>query len=467
MSVMAKLRAVNPTRHLVARLFLWFWTTLIICVLCALWLGKVLSDNYEVKNAKKAEVRLLDTFAQRMQVTKERYPDKSVDSLLKIAHRRDGLRHFVRFVMYDPQSQTIIRGQAKGPAGPFLNEILEFIAQQDAPVSVTRGLSNFVGAKPLLINDTAWLLYIQRPSNRPLHLNEKLPWLIGLALIISAGLCYVFARSIVKPISRLQMSTRLIANGDLKTRVDDKGYRQDEIGHLVDDFNTMASRLETMWSGQQRLLADVSHELRSPLARLQMAVGLASQKDLDSSVIQRIEREAERMELLIDRLLRLTRVESSQAKFTVMSIHELLSEIMADASFETKQQNKQLVLEMPEDFEVQVNAELLLSGVENIVRNAIRYAIQVVKVCVLKNDNQWFLTIEDDGPGVPLEELEHIFKPFYRPSSARDRESGGAGLGLAIAKAVVDLHHGVIKASLSATGGLSIMISLPLSGKRK
>jgi len=263
----------------------------------------------------------------------------------------------------------------------------------------------------------------------------------------------------------IQGSAKKLANGNWQTRVGKAANRHDELGQLARDFNLMAEQLESMWGAQKRLLADVSHELRSPLARLQMALGLAHQQNVDPKTLQRIEREANRMEALIQQLLTLSRAEAGEVSFQQQGLNDVLSDILVDARFEAESNNKQLQIASVPSITVNVDSMMFCRAVENVLRNAIRHSHQLVTITFSKDNQNTYIHITDDGEGLSSEECERIFAPFYRASLARERESGGVGLGLSIAKAALELHHGRITAEQADTGGLRVTIALPLQRK--
>jgi two-component system sensor histidine kinase CpxA len=249
------------------------------------------------------------------------------------------------------------------------------------------------------------------------------------------------------------------------------GGRRDEVADLARDFDQMAERLQRLIGAQQQLLSDVSHELRSPLARLQVALGLARQRDDDqaNAELDRIEREADRLNELIGQLLSLTRVESD----TLLSHSEpvdlvaLLTEIAESTNFEVRALNCQVRIVNSVAATVEANEPLLRSALENVVRNAAKYtgANSSVDIALQHDPEQagWLLIqVCDHGPGVPENMLTRLFEPFVRVSSARDRNSGGYGLGLAIAKRAIHLHGGEIFASNDSDGGLNVNIRLPI-----
>jgi len=245
--------------------------------------------------------------------------------------------------------------------------------------------------------------------------------------------------------------------------------RRDELAELVRDFDAMAERLEDLVNAQSHLLNDVSHELRSPLARLNVALGLARRRTGPEAqgALERIELEADRLNELIGRLLTLARLEGGEDGMQKMEIHlrDMVREICQDADFEAQSRNCRVNCVLDEDFKVVGNAALLHSAIENVVRNATRYTREGTSVDVrLEKDlhsGEAVLRVMDSGPGVPPDALEKLFQPFYRLDDARNRQTGGVGLGLAITERTVRLHGGKVRAVNRDEGGLMVEIRLP------
>ncbi|MCW8354776.1 ATP-binding protein [Marinomonas pontica] len=228
-------------------------------------------------------------------------------------------------------------------------------------------------------------------------------------------------------------------------------------------FNQMVEAVNMMISRQQRLLSDISHELRSPLTRLRMAQALANRKLGDSPDLARIDTEAQRLEQMIGKLLELSSVQvDSHLNREAQPLSSLCDALLEDSQFEAEQMGKILtVTDVPERL-MTCHPELLMSALENIIRNAIHYGKHQIQVSLQAKGDVLLLQVEDDGDGVPEDELDSIFRPFYRVSTARDRHSGGAGLGLAIAENAIRQHQGSIRAARSALGGLLVEVTLPL-----
>src|SRR6185312_10834496 len=296
-----------------------------------------------------------------------------------------------------------------------------------------------------------------------------------LAVLLTGGLLYYgLARYLTTPIRQLRETTHEFANGNLGARVSPKLIkRRDEIAHLGQDFNSMAERLQSMVAAQHRLLGDISHELRSPLARMSVALELARKRAAPEakSALDRIEHEAETLNEMIGHLLRLTRLESGTDGFQMSEVDlaQLVREVADDADFEARSRNRSVHVTALEECSTKGTEELLRSAVENVVRNAVRYTSEGTEVEVSLrvrngNENRAVISVRDHGQGVPEDAMEKIFHPFYRTEDARDRESGGSGLGLAITSRAVRLHGGTVRAANAVNGGLEITINLPTNG---
>jgi two-component system sensor histidine kinase CpxA len=292
----------------------------------------------------------------------------------------------------------------------------------------------------------------------------------GIALLVSGFICYLLTRYLTTPILRLRAASQQLAAGDLSTRAAAViERRHDELGDLVRDFNAMASRIEELVRRQRQLISDVSHELRSPLARLYVALDLGRERKGNDPAFDHMEKDIGLLNEMIGRLLTVARLDTSAPPVPMMPVDltEIVSQVVRDADFESRERSGGVKLTAHKQFIVQGNAKLLQSAIENLVRNAISYAEPGTSVEIFlqseRASNVSFVRLEvrDYGPGVPESELVNIFQPFYRVSDARDRQSGGAGLGLAIAERVIRIHGGTIRAENAAPRGLQVEILLP------
>jgi two-component system, OmpR family, sensor histidine kinase CpxA len=296
----------------------------------------------------------------------------------------------------------------------------------------------------------------------------------GAALLVSGGICYLLTRYLTGPVLRLRAAARRLAEGDLTARAADRRPRRDEIGELVRDFNFMAGRVEGLVTSQRQLISDISHELRSPLARINATLGLARQRIGQNVLLDRLERDAERLNEMIGRLLTVARLDMTAAspELRRTDLHALLSDVVADAEWEARERECRVELASDGQCAIAANPDLLRSAVENVIRNAIRYTergttVEVRLECGEDDEGDLaVIRVADRGPGVPPAELSNIFRPFYRVADARDRESGGAGLGLAIAERVARVHSGSVRAENRAGGGLEVVLSLPIVSSR-
>jgi two-component system OmpR family sensor kinase len=314
-----------------------------------------------------------------------------------------------------------------------------------------------------------YLLFVPRAEARrpsPPPLLE--PWqLIAIGTASSLAVSALLAWYLARPIRNLRWAFNAAADGKLETRVLPRmGRRRDEIADLGRDFDRMAQQLQTLVSAQARLLHDLSHELRSPLARLHAAAGLLRQdpENLPRS-LDRIEHETDRLDALLGEVLDLARLEggTSPAPMGRLDLAELVSNIVEDARFEAEASGRDVAFHSRDAAIVSGRADLLHRAIENVVRNAVKYTPTgtAVEVELRATAASATLTVADRGPGVPADELTRIFEPFYQANS--ERRAHGFGLGLAIAQRAIHLHGGSIRATNGSNGGLRVEIELPLA----
>lgn len=309
-------------------------------------------------------------------------------------------------------------------------------------------------------------LVLRRPP--PTDLIAQLPY-VFLILATMALFCWILAIDIARPLRRMADRVNQFGAGDLDARV--RIDRRDEIGMLGGAFDEMASRIQTLLQAERQLLQDVSHELRSPLARLGVAAQLVKQEAHRDNAIQRIEREVERLGVLVGDLVAVTRAEgewNTAGPHHTLRLDLLLDEIADTCRLEAKTKNLSIQLtNRAGSLELDGSAELLWRAIENIVRNAILHgpAGSVIELELNRKDGPWAeLSVRDSGPGVPAADLNKIFRPFYRSDPSRNGDTGGVGLGLAIAHRAIAVHHGEIRAE-NAHPGLRVTILLPLPVK--
>ncbi|MGD8105302.1 ATP-binding protein [Pantoea sp. FN0302] len=302
-----------------------------------------------------------------------------------------------------------------------------------------------------------------RPPRKILNIPEPVFWFAGVMGLLFSSL---LAWNLTRPMRQLRLGFTRVSNGDLSVRLyPQMRRRHDEFSVVAHDFDAMVERLAVLVKAREELLHDISHELRSPLARLQLATGLARQTpESVNTSLDRIDEEARRLDKMIGELLTLSRAENEKMPDEqYFDLHGLLETVVNDARYEAQLPGVDITLEVGEnvDYTVKGNAELIRRAVENVVRNALRYSVrgQVVKVS-LRPDGHWLsIRVSDSGPGVDADKLSSIFDPFVRVNSPM--QGKGYGLGLSIVRKVVLAHYGEVQAFNGRNGGLEMIIRLP------
>ena len=292
------------------------------------------------------------------------------------------------------------------------------------------------------------------------------PWfMFAIAMLISGIFCGLLAWHLSRPIRSLDRSAKKLAQGDLSVRADKLALRyHDEIGQLARSFNEMAGAIENMVTGQQRLLGDISHEIRTPITRLKLACAIHRRQCGESQELQRIEQETDVIDKMLNQLLALSRSTlANDHPFEAVDFAFFMEDILDNAKFEAHQANLTLDSIIDDGLNVSVQWDSLSSAMENIIRNAIKYAASAISLTARSENNTLIIDIIDDGNGVDSKHLDKLFAPFYRASNARDRQSGGTGLGLAIAHEAITRHQGNVSAYNNSFGGLTVTISIPLN----
>jgi two-component system sensor histidine kinase CpxA len=461
-------------RRVFIRIFLWFWLAMAL-VIVGLFLSIFITERREQGPPWRGRSSaLLGVYAQSAAEVFERDGKAALVAYLERVENASR----VRAVAFNQDGEEIT-GRALPPRA---REIAERARQSGSPeffppnppTNLELGAQTVRSPKgePYTI-----VAEIPVPHPPPLHTpfsNLKRAALQLFAVLVIGGLfCYWLARYLTTPIIKLRAATQELASGNLSARVgSDLTKQQDEVGHLGRDFNVMAERIESLVASQRRLLGDISHELRSPLARLGVALELARRRSGPeaSSMLDRIGREAESINEMIGQLLTLSRAESGTDGLRNIKINlcALLQEIADDADFEARSRARRVHTTTCQDCTITGVAPLIKSAIENVVRNAARYTaedteVEITLVCEESNgQSQAVINVRDHGAGVPEEAINKIFRPFYRVEDARDRQTGGSGLGLAIAARAVRLHGGTITAANAADGGLIVEMKLPL-----
>ncbi|WP_367987472.1 envelope stress sensor histidine kinase CpxA [Vibrio sp. NTOU-M3] len=347
-----------------------------------------------------------------------------------------------------------------------LKNFVTTIETPEQPKQKLYGSYMVAGPLPITLAEQPLQLYVGVRWNQPppflLRLFDKPLQLLLAVMLVSTPLLLWLAWALSQPARKLEKAAKRVTKGEFVVDPElEKGTS--EFRQAGASFNQMVEAVNQMISGQQRLLSDISHELRSPLTRLRMATALAHRKQGDSPELTRIDTEAQRLEQMIGELLELSRMQvDSHLTREQQPLSSLWEAILEDVQFEAEQVGKQLHFSDIPERVISGNPKLLMSALENIVRNAIYYGRDRIEVTMTCHNDELLICVDDNGEGVPEHELEAIFRPFYRVSTARDRHSGGTGLGLAITESAIRQHSGSISAKRSHLGGLRVEIRLPL-----
>ena len=452
-----------PMSRLFLKIFLWFWAT-VIATGIALVLTFIL-EPHSVPSRWHAS--LTDTARSAGIIAVEEDETGGAPAASTYIERLESETH-LRTCLFDLSGELI----AGKNCDSFEGTISHVIASKTSDFSMKYGIARVA----LILQGASGRKFIyatELPAGprAAIGINKNaiaLQW--GVALLVSGFICYLLTKYLTTPILRLSEVAQQLAAGDLNTRAGTEIVRRhDELGDLVRDFNTMAARIEELVSQQRQLIYDVSHELRSPLARLNVALDLGRERKGNDPAFDHMEQDLDRLNEMIGRLLTIAKLDNSSIpmQMTQVNLSELASQVVHDAGFESQERGVVVRLTAEKQHFVHGNTKLLHSAIENVVRNAIHYtasgslvdvlleSIDVIETSVVR------LTVCDHGPGVPELELANIFQPFYRVANARDRQSGGTGLGLAIADRIVKIHGGTIRAENTVPQGLQVEILLP------
>ena len=452
-------------RSLFLKIFLSFWLALALSVVLAILVTLAMRPQRDSATWEALRAKALTEAVQAYEQGGEPQAREYLEDLEQ--------SHHVRAFLFDEQGNEL----SQRPAPPWAERIARGRAMRRPPGFWAKWMpERFMRQSTTGASGRQFTLVIELPPGPRLFFGPHgVPGLGLLIAIVSSGVVsYFLARYLTAPVVRLRTATQQLAAGDLTARAEaPPKRRRDEIAELVRDFNGMAARLEDLVNAQNRLLNDVSHELRSPLARLNVALGLARQRTGPEAqgALERIEREAERLNELIGRLLAIARLESGEeaVQKSAVNLEEMLHEICKDADFEAQSRNCRVKCVIADACIVMGHARLLHSAIENVVRNATRYTREGTEVEIRLEKAQdakgaeAVVRVADSGPGVPEETLHKLFRPFYRLDDARNRQTGGVGLGLAITERTVRLHGGRVKAANRPEGGLIVEIRLPLA----
>ena len=445
-------------KSLFLRIFLSFWAALLLFIILSILVA------IAVNPARGIESQEPEILAEAVNAYQSGGEHAAHDYLEAFWHKEQ-----VRAFVFDPTGKEL-SGHQHIP--PWIEG-----SRRSAPFNRSwwdNLMPDRIKRQALTLDGKRYTLVMEMPPGPRVFLGPHALLLMTIALLSSGLVCYLLARSMTSPITRLRQAAQSLAAGDLTARTGaPAGGPRGEMVELMRDFDRMAERLEGLVDSQSRLLKDVSHELRSPLARLSVALGLARQRSTSEieGQLDRIELEADRLNQLIQRLLTIARLESGAdgIRKSSLSLRELVENVAHDAEYESAGRHIRVDADGDDEFLVDADPDLLRSAVENVVRNATRYTAAGTTVEAKlerqhnSNGEEMVIWVGDSGPGVPDASLAKIFEPFYRLDDARNRQTGGAGLGLSIADRAIRLHGGQISASNRKEGGLEVEIRIPTS----
>lgn len=453
---------IRVARTLFAKIFAWFWIT-VAMLLMVIFAGSWLMS----REPRTTDPRMGDPFRAVVETADDLYRSEGMPALVRMV---DGIERRGSITPYLIAGGRELRGRSLPPA--VLRTALA-VERSDSAI--------FWDQRPRLLlgyplhgagGERLALVLVPRPLPRPLGVLVPIarggPWMLVVLVIVTGLVCLLLVRALIAPVKRLRDATRRLASGDLAARVGHTADASgDELESLAADFDSMAERIERLVGTQRQLLRDISHELRSPLARMSVAIGLAREKSDERArpMLDRIELESERLNALIGQLLVMARLDSEGVALArePLDLGDLVDSLVEDARFEARPAGVIVTRSGLESLPVRAHAETVRSAIENVIRNALRHspAGGEVRVEVRADSGAASVIVADHGPGVPADQLEAIFLPFHRIPDAGERSPGGTGLGLAIASRALAANGGSVVARNAEDGGLEVELRLP------
>jgi len=437
-------------KSLFAKILAWFGCTMLITLVGSAFIS-ALSMNPNDNDERAPWSRLMRFQLEEARTAYETGGRPELEAYLETLHRS----YDAQGILADEKGRDVLTGQDRSN--------LVRRARLGAPRFT---LYRFI---PLGVSTLArrsgdgryWFFFVvPRNSLAPSFLTPEHLFFLAAAV----ALCYWLALHLTSPVRALQKAVEQFGGGDFTARVN--STRRDELGQLANTFDRMAGRIETLLAAERRLLLDISHELRSPLARLGVAVELARSGENLDAALNRIQKESDRLNALLNLLLQVTRAEGDPRSLRRdhVRLDELVQQLVDDSAIEASARGCQLEYRHGEAVTVEGDAELLRRAMENVIRNAIRYSppATAVEITLDRRNGTAVVDVRDHGPGVPEEALPRLFDSFYRVEKSRDTSSGGIGLGLSIARRALELHKGGIRAR-NAQPGLEVEMELPVS----
>lgn len=453
-------KLLNVRLGISVKLFVALWLVIVISVFTTRFISEQINGMFDHGKADQQQLTTLKTHLKKIK-------EKGTDSPRKIQliFKKKTGQHLI---LQDLDNEKVYL-----PPGRHWHRLKHYLKRNvlTNPTNMALRFSKVTGPVVFKTKKRDFLAFIATKEEKPSFSSMvyHLPSWVQLILVITISffLCWLLAKTLIGPLLKIQQATVELGKGKLNTRITDVS-RNDEIGDLANNFNQMASRIENNVQAHQRLLGDVSHELRSPLTRLQLAIGLAEKNKLStnklSEHLNRCEHEVDQLDNMLGDILLLSKLEHAfeSPKFETVNLSSLLETTVSDCQYLANKKGCNIVFKSTNACLVDGNINLLQSALSNILNNAIKYTDDgsTIIASLTCDETQVICQIADQGIGVPEEQLNNLFDPFYRVDEARDRDSGGIGLGLAIAKQAIERHHGKLSANNNSDGGLTITITL-------
>ncbi|WP_291189096.1 ATP-binding protein [Dokdonella sp.] len=457
------------------RLFAAFWTATVVVLLAFAWISTSRFENERIPGLEITRLQAkMDDLLGR--TARELRHDGEADARVWLRNTPDVSA--ISVYVFSADGVELLDRAASTPVREAAAAILAQAAASDPPRRGVQADGERLRARAVRTRDgKSYAIVAALEGNFLTRLLLRRPgtfWThLGIAMIVSALFAALLAWYVSAPLTRIRVSTRRFAEGDLDARVGRLRFgRSAEVAALAAEFDGMAERIKALVDSHRLLVRDVSHELRSPLARMRVALELARDGDAAQvdAALDRIEHESDRLETMLSQALELSRLQTAtSAARDEVALDALLEDVITNADYEGAPRGRKVVLAECERLSLTASYAALHSAFENVIRNALAYTADGSTVSVRlhrDNDGDAVLRVRDHGPGVPEAELARIFEPFYRVDSARTRSSGGTGLGLAIARSAIERHGGHILARNADGGGLEILIRLPLERDR-
>jgi signal transduction histidine kinase len=458
-------KAQWPFHRLFVKVFLWFWLTAV--ALFVIYFG-----SRTIGSRVLAPTEVIAVFAPRFaQEAARAYESGGTEEFAKFEHSISG-NHRQEVYLIDGAGHEVL----SRPIPPESRRIVQAVRSDGRIVTHFSLMSRSASYRFTSPSGHPYVLLVRIMLTPSRFVEDTggggLVFFCGVLLLVTL-FCFWLAHHITSPIRGLQAAARKLATGDLNVRSPvEISRRRDELAALALDFDSMVERMAALVGAQRNLLSTVSHELRSPLARFSMALGLlrSQSPSCGEDLLDRMERDVERIDVLMSQLITLSRLETgiSSNERKDLNFSQLVQEVVADGDFEARSCGKSVRLWDEGNILIEeADQQALRSACENIIRNAVRFTRPGTEVqVILRSEHedaspQAILRVRDYGPGVPADSLQHIFQPFFRLRSTRSGEDNGSGLGLAIAFEAIRLHRGSIVASNADPCGLEVRISLP------